>query len=123
MEANMLIGVSEGAERSFEIDERTEGYLVRPRLRQNGRVETDDMRMFRTAVAAFAFAELEAALELYAEARLEGVPEEAALANAWHEAQAIFDRISDSLLDEGIAMEMLDAWAAYEDAQERRRLH
>ena len=71
----MLIGVAEGAVRSFEIDERAEGYLVRPRQRDTGQVEIEAGRVFRTAVAAFAFAEREALLEHYAAARLEGGPE------------------------------------------------
>lgn len=120
----MLIGVAEGAARSFEIDERAEGYLVRPRQRDTGQVEIEAGRVFRTAVAAFAFAEREALLERYAEARIEGGPEGAMpLARDWSKAETLFSTISGSLADEGFGAELLVAWAAYEDAEERRRLH
>ncbi|GGG26279.1 hypothetical protein GCM10008026_03220 [Chelatococcus composti] len=124
MEALMLIGVAEGAVRSFEIDERAEGYLVRPRQRDTGQVEIEAGRVFRTVVAAFAFAEREALLEHYAAARLEGGPEGAMpFARDWSRAETLFTTISRNLADEGVGGDLLLAWAAYEDAQERRRLH
>lgn len=120
----MLIGVAEGAARSFEIDERAEGYLVRPRQRDTGQVEMEAGRVFRTAVAAFAFAEREALLERYAEARIESGPDGAMpLARDWHRAESLFSTISGSLADEGFSADLLVAWAAYEDEEERHRLH
>jgi len=79
---------------------------------------------FSARSAAFAFAEREALLEHYAAARLEGGPEGAMpFARDWSRAETLFTTISRNLADEGIGGDLLLAWAAYEDAQERRRLH
>ncbi len=44
-------------------------------------------------------------------------------ARDWSRAETLFTTISRNLADEGVGGDLLLAWAAYEDAQERRRLH
>ena len=66
----MFIGASEGHAFRYEVIEDGEGVLVRMRDLATGAVEEDETRMYRTAAVAFAYAELSAAFDRYAAARI-----------------------------------------------------
>jgi hypothetical protein len=122
-EAPMMIGVSEGQGWRYEVDEAADGYLVRMRDLATGAVEIGEARLFRTAAVAFAYAELSAAFDRYAAARIDGSGGAAALLADLTACQALFDELSRRLGDEGLAAQVLAAWEAHDAAQERRRLH
>ncbi len=68
----MLIGVSEGQGWHYEVIERPDDYLVRMRDLHTGALEDNDGMLFRTAAVAFAYAELSAAFDRFAAARMAG---------------------------------------------------
>jgi hypothetical protein len=118
----MLIGVSEGQCFRYEILAQPEGYRVHMRDLDTGAVEDTDVKVFRTAAVAFAYAEMSAAFDRYAAARIAGeAPEHHAV--ELEAMKAMFEDLSRRLGDEGMTAQMLVAWEVESAAAERRRLH
>ena len=118
----MLIGASDGHGFRYEVIEWTDGYLVHVRDVDTGAVEDADTRVFRTAAVALRYAEMSAAFDRLAAARMAGEP------TAIHEAELaalkeLYDGLSRRLGDDGMAAHVLMAWEAKASAAERRRYH
>ena len=118
----MLIGVSEGQGWRYEVMEHPDAYLVRMRDLGTGALEEGDTKLFRTAAVAFAYAELSAAFDRYAAARMAG-EDVAALERALAAQRALYADLSDRLGDEGMSAQMLVAWEQGAEAAKRGRLH
>jgi hypothetical protein len=118
----MLIGASEGQGWRYEVIERPDDYLVRMRDLDTGALEESDGKLFRTAAVAFAYAELSAAFDRYAAARMAGEGT-AELERALAAQRALYEDISARLGDEGMSAQMLVAWEHWAAAANRRRLH
>lgn len=104
----MIIGVSEGDRYRFEVVLMSDGFIVRARSNDSGEVLGARDRLFRTAPAAFAFAEMSAArdAEDTPQTRLEAL--EAKLAS--DRAAKVFDAIRARLADSGVSAGLLAAW-------------
>ncbi|MCA0421996.1 MAG: hypothetical protein LCH61_01520 [Proteobacteria bacterium] len=104
----MIIGVSEGDRYRFEVLLMSDGFIVRVRTIGTGAVLTTRDRLFRTAPAAFAFAEM-SALKDAEEAPLAGIEAlEAKLAS--DRAAKVFEDIRTRLADGGVSGTLLAAW-------------
>jgi hypothetical protein len=123
MEAEaMLIGTSEGEGWRYEVIERSEDYLVRMRDLDTGAIEESDGKLFRTAAVAFAYAELSAAFDRYASARMAGED----VTKLEHELSAqreLYEDVSRRLADQGLSAEILAAAEQWAATATRRRLH
>ena len=119
----MFIGASEGHAFRYEIIEDSEGFLVRMRDLATGEVEEDETRMYRTAAVAFAYAELSAAFDRYAAARVNRDESAQILLIELTSQQALYQDLSRRLGDDGLAAQVLAAWTEQATAQDRRRLH
>lgn len=107
----MIIGVSEGDRFRFEIVLMSDGFIVRARSTETGEVSGSRDRLFRTAPAAFAYAEKSAlrdAEDCLPSSGLEAI--EAKLAS--DKAAKVFDNIRALLSDSGIGAGLLQAWDA-----------
>ena len=118
----MLIGTSEGEGWRYEVIERAEDYLVRMRDLDTGVLEESDGKLFRTAAVAFAYAELSAAFDRYAAARIAGT-DVAGLEQELAAHRALYEDVSARLADEGLSAEVLAASEQWAAAARRRRLH
>ena len=118
----MLIGVSEGQGWRYEVVERPDDYLVRMRDLDTGALEESDSKLFRTAAVAFAYADLSAAFDRYAAARI-AAEDVAELERALAAQRARYGDISARLGDEGISAAILVAWADWAAATNRSRLN
>ncbi len=105
----MLIAVSEGEAWRYEVDENVDGYVVLQRDLATG--EEIAARLFKTAPAAFAYADLAAAQE-----RCRG-PHDAFDEVSLRLSRARFAQTRQRLADEGVAGSLLEAWRRA-DAQE-----
>jgi hypothetical protein len=117
----MLVGYTEGTTWRFEVVEHPDGYLVQSRDLVTSALDGSEQRLFRTTVAALAFANLSAVLDRAAAARIEGGPAHT-LAAEIHVRNAAFRDISERLLDDGCEAELLLAWQHHERS-ENYRLH
>jgi hypothetical protein len=117
----MLIGVSEGHDRRYEVIQRSDDYLVRIRDLDTGAIEESGSKLFRTAAVAFAYAELSAAFDHYASGRIAG-EDVTELKHVLTAQRALYQGISGRLGDEGISAQMLDAWENRAGTA-NRRLH
>jgi hypothetical protein len=118
----MLIGASEGKSFRFEVLEATNGFLVRMRDLDTGAVEEKESKIFRTAAVAFAYAEMSAAFERFAQAKIAG-EESDELEAELDETQLLYGEISHRLGDNGIAAHLIVAWDRQSYASDRRRYH
>ena len=81
-----------------------------------------ESKLFRTAAVAFRYAEMSAAIDRYASARMAG--EDAASELGDLEAQqTLYRELSRRLMDDGMAAMVLDAWERADEARDRRRFH
>lgn len=104
----MVIGVSEGDRYRFEIVLMSDGFIVRARSIETGEVICSRDRLFRTAPAAFAFAEM-SALRDAEDTPLVGLEAlEAKLAS--DRAAKVFEDIRARLSDGGVSGQLLAAW-------------
>lgn len=105
----MIIGVSEGDRTRFEVLLMSDGFIVRARCLETGELYGSRDRLFRTAPAAFAFAEKSALKE--AEDRVSETGLEALEAKLQSDhAARVFDDIRMRLSDAGIGAALLHAW-------------
>ena len=118
----MVIGASDGHGFRYEVIAWTDGYLVHVRDVDTGILEDTDSKVFRTAVVALRYAEMSAAFDRLAAARVADEP------TGVHEAQLevlkeLYGGLSRRLGDDGMAAHVLVAWEADSCAAERRRYH
>lgn len=105
----MLIGAAEGDRTRFEIVLMSDGFIVRARSLETGEVSGSRDRLFRTAPAAFAYAEKSAFKD--AEDCLPATGIEALEAKiASDKAAKVFDDIRQRLADTGVGANLLAAW-------------
>ncbi len=119
----MFIGASEGHGFRYELVEGGEGFLVRMRDLATGEVEEDETRMYRTAAVAFAYAELSAAFDRYAAARMSRDEAAQVLLIELTSRTVLYRDLSRRVGDDGLASRMLTAWQEQDAARDRRRLH
>ncbi len=105
----MIVGMSEGDRYRFEVLLMSDGFIVRARAVESGEVLTNRDRLFRTAPAAFAFAEMSAMED--AEVSAPRYTREAIEAHIdTDRASRVFDDIRARLKDNGISATLLAAW-------------
>jgi hypothetical protein len=115
----LRIAMSEGTNRRYEVLESVEGFLVRATDAATGTIVEDSLKLFRTAPAAFAFAELSATRDRVSCACASDGEGEA-------ELQACAERyetIVRALGDDGVPGHLLGAWTEAEEAAARRHYH
>ena len=118
----MFLSASEGLHWRYEVCEHSDGYLVKMRDLDTGELDEEFATVFRTMPVAFAYAEMSAAFDRYASARMAG--EDAASELGDLEAQqTLYRELSRRLLDDGMAAIVLDAWERADEARDRRRFH
>lgn len=111
----MIIGVSDGDRTRYEILLMSDGYIVRARSLETGEVFSAGDRLFRTAPAAFAFAQksaLKDAEDGYAASGIEALEAKLEI----DRAAQVFDDIRAALGDAGIGANLLRAWEANQSA-------
>jgi hypothetical protein len=118
----VLIGSSEGQGWRYEVIARPDDYLVRMRDLDTGTLEESDSKLFRTAAVAFAYADLSAAFDRYAAARMAG-EDVVELERALAAQRTLYEDVSLRLGDEGLSAQMLMAWEHWAEVANRRRLH
>jgi len=118
-----LIATSEGAKRRFEVIQSIDGYTVRATDLATGLVEGSAETLFRTAPAAFAFAELVASSDRLSTARRRDADDVLDEALAHHVCEQRFEEVRRMLCDEGVSRRMLDAWEEAEATAARMRYH
>jgi hypothetical protein len=118
----MLIGASEGHGFRYEVIECTDGYLVHVRDLDNGRLEEGDAKVFRTAAVALRYADMSAAFDRLAAARIAGEATEAHQKEL-AQLEALYSDLSRRLGDDGMAAHVFAAWESQSSAVERRRYH
>jgi hypothetical protein len=102
--------------------EWTDGYLVHARDVDTGVVEDAETKVFRTAAVALRYADMSAAFDRLAAARIAGEPTEAYEAEL-EGLKELYDGLSRRLGDDGMAAHVLIAWHEKSSAAERRRYH
>ena len=118
-----LIATSEGAKRRFEVIQSIDGYTVRATDLATGRIEGEAETLFRTAPAAFAFAELVASMDRLATARRREAEDVLRETLEHHVCEQRFEELRRTLCDEGVPRRMLDAWEEAEAQAARMRYH
>jgi hypothetical protein len=118
----MVVGISEGSTLRCEVLAGAEGYVVQVRDLQTSRLEESDRMLFRTAVAALAYADLLATLDETTSARLDG-EEDRDLEAELDARRLAFSTLADRLLDRGIDMSSITARDDQETRPPRHRLH
>jgi len=106
----MIIGMAEGDRTRFEIVLMSDGYIVRARGIDSGEPIAARERMFRTAPAAFAFAELSALEDTEDRAAIQGDEAQEARINSDRAARQFAD-IRTRLADSGVSAGLLAAWS------------
>ena len=118
----MLLAASEGQGFRYEVVACNDGYLVRPRDLDSGHLSQSDTMLFRTAAVAFRYAELSAACDRCAAARVSGQSGDAEFAEVAAQ-KTLFAEISSRLFDEGQEAIMVQAWEKADEEVTRRRYH
>jgi hypothetical protein len=116
----MMIGIAEGTTWRFEVVEHLDGYIVQSRDLSTSVLDGSEQRLFRTAIAALAYADLSAALERTAAARVEGNPAPDLVALS-EKRNSVFREISERLLDRGCEPQILVS--QHQGHKGPRRLH
>jgi hypothetical protein len=120
------IAISEGSRRRFEVFESIDGFTVRAAGLDGVAPEVDcadqAVKLFRTAPAAFAFAEMAASRERLETSRGGGAVDLDAVLEH-HASARRFEDLRLALGDEGVPASLLGAWARAEEAAARRHYH
>ena len=103
----MLIARSEGQGWCYEVIVQSDGFLVQARDLDSGEIALDETTLFRTSPAALAYADMVAAADRFAAARLDDEEEWEDLADAYHQELDRFTAIRESLFDEGVGGKLL----------------
>lgn len=118
----MIIGVSEGDRSRFEVVLMSDGFIVRASDIETGAALPARDRMFRTAQAAFAFAELSALED--AEDRTAMRPIDALEARMQSDRAARhFSAIRAQFSDSGVTAGLMAAWERQADLMREPRLN
>lgn len=115
----MLIATSEGQGWRYEVVDRAEGYLVVPRDLDTGAVEPEGSMLFRTALVAFAFADLSAAFDRLASARMAGEDTDE-LSDELARERVLYAALSRRLGDEGLSERLLSDWTTSAETDKPR---
>lgn len=118
----MLIAMSEGQGWRYEVVDRSEGYLVVSRDLDTGALEPEEAMLFRTAPVAFAFAELSAAFDRLASARIAG-EDTGELSDELEQGKSLYAELSRRLGDEGFLAGLLTDPTTAAEANARRWYH
>jgi hypothetical protein len=102
----MLITTTEGQGWLYEVIVQSDGYLVQARDLDTGKLAEDGTTLFRTVPAALAFADMAAAADRYAAARLDCFDQEETALEFERECDR-FAAVRLRLSDEGISSEIL----------------
>jgi hypothetical protein len=102
----MLITTTEGQGWLYEVIVQSDGYLVQARDLDSGKLSEDSTTLFRTVPAALAFADMAAAADRYAAARLDLFDQEETALEFERECDR-FAAVRLRLSDEGISSEIL----------------
>lgn len=105
----MIVGMSEGDRYRFEIVLMSDGFIVRARSVESGEVLECRDRLFRTAPAAFAYAEL-SAMKDAERAQPRETHEATQAVLAADRAARLFETIRAKLSDGGVSAALLQAW-------------
>ena len=118
----MLVAVSEGQSWRYEVLVQSDGFLVQVRDLDTGEVSPEEMTLFRTAPAALAYADMAAAADRYASARLDddAIDE---LARDFEDESRHFAAVRARLVDEGIGADVLSSHQGQDEALARQRYH
>lgn len=119
----MLITATEGEGFRYEVTDRADGYVVSTRDVDTGEVDAGETRLFRTAAVAFAYAEMLAAFNRYAAARILGDEGQESLQAELEAQLKLFEELSERLRDVGFHTDLFSAWVDVEPAQARPTLH
>ena len=103
----MLIASTEGQGWCYEVIAQSDGFLVQVRGRDTGEVSPSETTLFRTSPVALAYADMAAAADRFAAARLEEAEDWQALADDYHHELDRFTAIRDRLSDDGVGGELL----------------
>jgi hypothetical protein len=122
MDAEMLVAASEGQGFRYEVVQCADGYLVRSRDLDSGHFSDNESKLFRTAVVALRYAEMAAAFDRCAAARMIGESAETEFAEV-EAQQSLFGEISRRLCDDGMEAIMVMAWEQAEEKAARRCYH
>jgi hypothetical protein len=115
----LRIATSEGTRRRYEVLESVEGFLVRAADAETGTIVEDRVKLFRTAPAAFAFAELSATRDRVSCAHPHDGEGEAEL----RACAERYETIVRALGDDGVPGHLLGAWSEAEETAARRHYH
>ena len=116
----MLLAACEGRHSRYEVCEHSDGYLVQMRDLETGDLDEEFATLFRTMPVAFAYAEMSAALELYAAAEAgAGQDDDLDLEAREQKFIALSDRLGDSGLNGG----SIKAWQSATSNGTRRVYH
>ena len=118
----MLVAASEGQGFRYEVVQCADGYLVRARDLESGHFSENESKLFRTAVVALRYAELSAAFDRCAAARMTGECADSEFAEL-EAQQTLFGELSRRLSDDGMEAIMVLAWEQAEEGATRRRYH
>ena len=111
----MLIGASEGDRFRFEIVLMSDGFIVRVRSNESGEVFGSRDRLFRTASAAFAFAEKSALKD--AEDCLKGSEDKAEIEAKTEALMTASQKLGEKVYEQAQAAQAAQGAAAGADAQ------
>jgi hypothetical protein len=115
----LRIATSEGTRRRYEVLGSSECFLVRATDAATGTVVEDRVKLFRTAPAAFAFAELSATRDRLSCAIAPDREGEAELRACVERYEAIVRTLGD----DGVPGHLLGAWSEAEQTAARRQYH
>lgn len=118
----MIIGVSEGDSLTFEVVLMSDGFIVRARRQSDGGIEPALDRLFRTASAAFAYAQMSALKDAEGATGRTGLKRLEVKMQS-DRAARVFDEIRDRLDDEGVSAGLLHAWDAIAAAPRLPAMH
>lgn len=119
---SMRIAISEGDRRRFEVFESVDGFTVRSADLGEGEGRQEPVKLFRTAPAAFAFAEMQASRDRVDTLRGVGDVDLEAVLELRASARR-FEELRELLCDEGVPASLIGAWARAEEAASRRHTH
>jgi hypothetical protein len=118
-----LIATSEGAKRRYEVLQSIDGFTVRATDLATGKIEQDGGTLFRTAPAAFAYAELVASTDRLVTARRREADDALDEALQHHLCEQRFEELRRTLCDDGVPRRMLEAWEEAEALAAKLRYH
>lgn len=119
---SLRIAMAEGHSRRFEVFESIDGFTVRSADLLADAPDPEALKMFRTATAAFAYAELAACRDrLESSCDADDLDDEDV--DEYRACVQRFEAVRLKLGDDGIPAALLEAWARVEHAASQRHTH